>query len=116
MEFRRVLFRSEGEPGQVWGTPAVGLDARPGHRQPVAVDPEVAHETHVLGIPVVVVARDIASVATGHAARRVAEGVPDRKPATPLVHGTLDLVGRRRDAQLETAWQLNSADPLGCPC
>src|SRR5450631_1202079 len=105
----------ERQPFRVGHSPALRLDARPGHREAVAVDPEVTHQTHVIGVPVIVVAGDVAIVPASDPARGVAEGVPDRPPAPAHVHSPLDLVRRRRHTQLEAAWQLDPAHPFGCP-
>jgi hypothetical protein len=83
----------EVQPAGVRLAGGVGDDPRPGHRQPVGVDPELRHQRHVLGEPVVVVARDVAFA--------VAEGVPHRWRAPVLAGGTFDLVRRRGHTPLE---------------
>ena len=53
------------------------LDARPGDREAVALEAEVAQDRDVLVVAVVGVAGEVAGVAVLHAARRVGEAVPD---------------------------------------
>ncbi len=95
----------EGDPGGVGRSGAGGLDPWPRHREPVCVDAQPGHEGHVVGEPVVVVARHIAGAAVGDAARLVAEGVPDRRSPAVLGGRTLDLVCRGRHAPPEAGWE-----------
>ena len=88
---------------------AAGDDPRPGDREPVRRDPEVAHERHVGAVAVVVVGRDVAVVAVVALARRVAERVPDGRSAPVLVDRALDLVRRGRDAPEEVRREREAA-------
>jgi len=74
-------------------TAALGLDPRPGDREPVGGDAELGHQRDVLLEPVVVVARHVARVAASDLAGGPAERVPDRGTAAVFVDGPLDLVG-----------------------
>ncbi len=85
----------EIEPHRVERTPPRGLEAGPGDREPIRGVAELADEVHVLAPAVVVVARDVARVAVDGAARRMREGVPDRRCPSPLRRAALDLVGGR---------------------
>src|SRR5690606_6125008 len=81
------------------------LDARPGDREPVGLQPEPGHEVEVLLVAVVVVAGDVPGVPVPHPSRGVAVGVPDARPAPVLPGGALDLVGRGRRAEDEPLGQ-----------
>jgi hypothetical protein len=72
---------------------ALGQQAGPGDREPVAVDAEPAQQADVLAVAVVVAAGGVARGAAEGAARGMAEGVPDGRAAAVLVVGALDLVG-----------------------
>jgi hypothetical protein len=119
----------ERQPLGVRRPAAVWLDARPGDREAVALQPELGHQVEVLLEAVVVVARDVAGVAVDDRARHAAEAVPDRLAAAAVVDRALDLVGgrggaeaqRRRegarvrlDAGLEDLW-LDGRHPLTAP-
>ena len=84
----------EVQPAPVGRAAPGRLHPRPGHREPVRRQPELGHQLDVLAPAVVVVDRDVAGAAAAHPTRRVAEGVPDRRPATVLCGRSLDLVGR----------------------
>src|SRR5215211_6162270 len=88
---------------------ALGLDARPGDGEAVRAQTEICHEVEVLFDAVVVVAGYVAGVAAVDLARCVGEGVPDRGSAPVLVHGPLDLVGRRRGAPQEVLREVHLA-------
>src|SRR2546430_17281590 len=81
---------------RVDGPAPAGLDARTGDGEAVGAQPEGGEQGHVLGVPVVGVAGDVAGVAAADLSWRVAEGVPHR--GTPAVGGrrSLDLAGGRR--------------------
>jgi hypothetical protein len=73
------------------------LQPRPGQRKPIRGQAHVRYEIEIRLPPVVVITRDIASLAPQRPARRVREGIPDGLPATAFGRPTLDLVrGRRR--------------------
>jgi hypothetical protein len=82
----------EVQAGRQRGPGPVGLDPRPGDGEPVGADAQALHQRHVLGPPVVVVARDIAGVPVPDGAWLAAEGVPDRLAAAVFADGALDLV------------------------
>ena len=90
---------------------AVGLaaplrqHARPGHGKPVDLRAKALHQRHVFPVAMVVVARHIAGIAIGDAARLSAEQVPDAGAAPVLCGGPLDLIGRGGDAPLERCRQ-----------
>jgi hypothetical protein len=71
-----------------------GKDARPGDRESVAAESELAHERDVLRVPIEVIAGYIARVAIGDSAGGMTEDVPDRLPATALADGPFDLIRR----------------------
>ncbi len=85
----------------------VGLPAplrehpRPRDREPVGLDAQRLHQLHVALVAVIVVRRDVAVRVAGHLARRVREGVPDRRRAAVFSHGPFDLVRRRGGAPQE---------------
>ena len=87
----------EVEPRLVHATAAVGEDARPRDREAERVEPELAHQLDVVGVPVVEVARDRAGVAVANLAGCRAEAIPDALAAAVLGRCALDLVrgGRR---------------------
>ena len=73
-----IQGRHRGDPriGQFLAQPAIEIDARlvdptgalrkrsgPGDREPVGVDPDLGHQCDVLGVPVVVVHRQVAILA-----------------------------------------------------
>ena len=88
----------EVEPGLVDAPSPVREHARPGDRETECVEPELAHQRHVVAKAVVEVARHVARIAVADLAGRRAEPVPDTLPASVLVSRTLDLVRRGRSA------------------
>lgn len=94
---------------------AAGDHARPGDGQAVGVGAEPAHQADVLAPAVVVVAGDVAGVAARDLAGGVREGVPDRRRAAVLRHGSLDLVGRRGRAPQEVVRECGEVDAHGSP-
>ena len=93
----------EREPLLVPCPLAARLDARPGDRETVGMDPETRDQRDVLVDPVVVVAGAIAVAAVLDRAGPPAELVPDRVAPAVLVRGAFDLVGAGRDAPDELA-------------
>ena len=83
----------------------VGLDPRPGDREAVGVDPEVAHELDVFLRAVVVVAGDGGGVPVQDVARLFGEGVPAGGPAAAGREVALDLEGRGGNSQGESGAQ-----------
>src|SRR4029453_17385315 len=77
------------------------LDARPGDREPVAPETEVAKDRAVLVVAVVGVTGEVTGVAVPDPPRRVREAIPDALALAVLVPGALDLVGRSGGAPLE---------------
>ena len=88
----------EFQPLRVGRPAARRLDARPRDAEPIRPEAHRLHEVEIIGQAVVVVAGDVAVRAIGDPAGRVRVGVPDARPATVLVEGTLDLVGGRGGA------------------
>ena len=88
----------EVEPPLLDGARAQRLHPRPGDREAVGAQAQLAHERDVLPVAGVVVAGDVAGVAVQHPPRRVAEDVPDRRPPAVRVGAALDLVRRGRRA------------------
>src|SRR5206468_11034850 len=88
----------EFEPLAVYRPSALGQDARPGGRQAIGADAELAHQRHILGPAMIMVARDITGVVAENRPGQTGEGVPDRRPPAVLPHRALDLIGRRRGA------------------
>ena len=86
--------RVEVDAGFVERPAPVGLEARPGHREAVPADAEPGHQLDVVLVAVVVVVRDVAGVPVLDLAGCVRERVPDRRRATVLPDGALDLVAR----------------------
>ena len=94
---RRAGRRSRGP--RRWPARARRLDPRPRDREPVRVHAQAAHQRDVLGVPVVVVAGDVAGVAVDDpAGSRVNVSQMARAPAV-LGRGALDLVRRRAGAE-----------------
>ena len=106
----------QGQPGldaglqQLVDQPRVEVHARaehlvavehpgPGRREPVGVEPQPGHQRHVVGVPVVVVAGDVAVLAVHHCPRHPAEDVPDRVLLAAFVRGALDLKRGRGGAE-----------------
>ena len=105
----------EVEPRFVDRARAVRLYARPGDREPVAVDAELAHQRNVFAVAMVVVAGDVAGVAVVRSAGRMAEGVPDRGAAAVFGYRTFDLVRRGGHAELESGRKVDwFAERHGC--
>src|SRR5918993_1108053 len=92
----------EPQPRLVRRAAASRLDAGPGDREPVRLEPELGHQVEVGVEPVIVVVGDVAGVAVPHLAWGVAEGVPDRRPPAVLLRSALDLVrgGRRAEEEV----------------
>ena len=63
-----------------------------------------------VAVPVVMVAGDVAGRAVIDRARLAAEDVPDGKLFAVGVMSSFDLVGARRDAEDEAAWETTSRD------
>src|SRR5439155_23828712 len=63
---------------------------------------ELAHQRHILGPAMIMVASDVTGIVAQNPPRQTGEGVPDRRPAAVLPHCALDLIGRRRGAPQET--------------
>ena len=76
-----------------------------------ACRPSVLHERNVLGIAAVVIAGDVAGVAVGHAAGRVAEAMPDARAGAVRERRSFDLVGGGCGAPEET---VGEADVRSC--
>src|SRR3990172_3219163 len=95
----------EVEPLLVHLAFAGGKDARPGHAEAIALEPQLLHQRHVFLVAVVVVAGDIARVAVVDVVGRVAKAVPDRLALAVLVPRPLDLVRGRGAAPEEAGWE-----------
>src|SRR3954451_22856669 len=105
----------EVEAGLVDRTAARRHDPRPRDREPERVEPELAHQLHVLGIPVVEVARPLPGVAVPNLPRRGAEAVPDAFSASVLLGRALDLVRRRGGAPEEVGRERALLGMHRCP-
>ena len=92
---RRGGRRSRGHDGSPSPTP-VGSDTRPGDREAVGVEADLAHHLDVVAPTVVVVARHRTARAVGDLARRGAEAVPDALAAP--------VGGRPRPRSGTTTW------------
>ena len=90
------------EPFRVRRAAPVRLDPRPGDREPVAAQVELAQQRDVFRIAMVAVAGDVAGVAVVDPARRVREPVPDGFALAVFAARALDLIGRGRGAPQET--------------
>ncbi|CAM5256229.1 hypothetical protein SGLAM104S_09630 [Streptomyces glaucescens] len=75
------------------GAAAGRLHPGPGDREAVRGQAQLRHHRHVVAEAVVVVDGDVTGVAAGRLARRMAEGVPDRRRPAVLADRALDLVG-----------------------
>ena len=84
---------------------AGGENARPGDGKAVGLQMHGLHDLDVLGPAVVAVAGDVAGIAVFGFARRMAEGIPDGRPAPILERAALDLIGRRRRAPDKLFWK-----------
>jgi hypothetical protein len=92
----------EGEPPFVRSASSLREDARPGDREAIGGCPEFTEEPDIIRPAVIVVAGDIAGVPLKGLSWRVAEGVPDRRPATILAYRTFYLVCSSRGTPEET--------------
>src|SRR5699024_12295707 len=118
-----TLFRSWGDAGGeqlvhqarvvvqtgLVDSPPVRDHPRPGGREPVGIQAEVADECDVLAIPVVLVTGDRPVLATAHGTRYPAEGVPDGVPPAVLGGSSFHLVGGGGHAPLESAGESHRA-------
>ena len=84
----------EIQPAGIHSASPAGEQARPRKGEAVGLQPEILHQPDVVAVAVVVVAGGPAVVALPDLAGRAAKAVPDRRPATVLVRGPLDLEGR----------------------
>src|SRR5437867_2211454 len=91
----------EREPRLIHGAAPARYDAGPADREAIGVAAQVAQESDVLAVAVVVIAGDVAGLAGRDRARLAAERVPNRRPLPVRVMGSLDLVGGRRRAEEE---------------
>ncbi len=91
----------EAQTGGVDGSGALGHDAGPAQREPVAVEPHIFHQLHVLRPPVVMVGRDIPGLALISGARRVGKLVPHATAGPIGQRRALNLIGRRGRAPVE---------------
>ena len=91
----------EVQPGRVHGPAAAGLDPGPGQRKPVRVDPQLLHQSHVLGHPVVVVAGNGRALVLHDRPRLRGEDIPSGGAAAVFIECTLDLEGGGRHTQGE---------------
>src|SRR5579875_1609217 len=82
----------EVEAGSIRAAPARRQYPRPGDREAVGAQAELAQEREVGGPAVVVVAGHVAGGAPSGLPGRVAEAVPDRLAAAVLPHRALDLI------------------------
>ncbi len=105
----------EVEPLGVDSARAARHHARPGHRQPVGVGAQPAHQLDVLLPAVVVVAGHVAVVPACDLAGGVRVGVPDGGRAAVLGGGPLDLVRRGGRAPQEVAGEGAEVDGHGGP-
>jgi hypothetical protein len=96
--------------------PALGQDARPGHREAVGVHPQLFHQGDVLWIAVVVIAGHIPVVAAFNFSGGMAEGIPDAGPPSVFGYRALNLIGRGRRAPDEVGGEIASfhRSPQGC--
>src|SRR5215213_8210121 len=83
------------EPVLIGGSGPLWLNAWPGYGEAVRLHPEVGHQVEVFLQAVVMVAGNVSRVAMANLALGVAERVPDRRSASVLCGGALDLVGGR---------------------
>ena len=88
----------EIEAGLVDRAPTRRDDARPRDREAKRVEAELAHQRHVVGVPVVEVAGPLARVTVPDLPGGRAEPVPDALAAAVFVRGALDLVRGRGGA------------------
>src|SRR5947209_228362 len=83
----------EGQAGLVPGAVPQWLHARPRERETIGVHAQARHQRDVFGPASIVVASDVAGLATHRLARGVREGVPDRGAAAVGGGAAFDLVG-----------------------
>ena len=94
----------------VWRSLAVGEDARPGHRHPVAAHAEGLKQLHVLFVQVVGVVGHVASVAIVGIARRVRKDIPQRWTA-PVVFCAAFNLGMPRLRNPQDPWDSADSSP-----
>src|SRR5207248_2707627 len=93
------------EPGLIDRPYTLRQHARPGDRETIRLQADLAHQGDVIAPAVIVIAGNIAVVIVMHFAGRMAETIPDRLALAVLVPGALDLVGRSRRAPDEIVWK-----------
>src|SRR5262249_15950528 len=93
---------------------ALRKDARPGDGEAIGVGAKRTHERHVLLVSMVVIVGDVSGVAVLDLARRVREGVPDRRTLAVLVPRAFDLVRRGGRAPEKTIGELPSVLVFHC--
>ena len=93
----------EGNTPRFDGPGPIRDDSGPCGGQVVCRDSRVGHERDVLGVPVVVVARDVPGFPIVNAPGFAYESVPGRLALSVLVPGAFDLVRRSRDPEHEVA-------------
>ena len=91
----------EVEPRLVHRAAPLGHGPRPGHREPVGLHPQPAHQGQVLPPAVVVVAGDASVRAVGDVPGDRGVAIPDALAASVGAGRSLDLVGRGGDAPEE---------------
>ena len=82
-----------------------GLDARPGQREAIGIELELAHQSYVLRPAVIMIAGNIAGALVDDHPRLSAEPVPDAFALAAGRWRTFDLVGRRCRAENEVLRQ-----------
>ncbi len=105
----------EVEARLVAAAAAVRKDPRPGDREAEGVEPELAHEAHVVRVAVVRIAGDAPAVAVRDLAGGRGEAVPDALASPVLVRRALDLVRGDRRAPREIAGKLSVCHGQGVP-
>ena len=84
---------------------AVGGNAGPCHGKAVGFQVHGLQQCKVLFPAVVAVAGNVTGIPVFGFARRMAEGIPDGRPAPILERAALDLIGRRRRAPDKLFWK-----------
>src|SRR5207237_956490 len=67
---------------------------RPGDREAIGIEAEIAHQRHIVGIAMIVVARDVSGIIVADAAGRPQIDIPDAVGPTVAMRRAFDLEGR----------------------
>ena len=94
----------EVEPRSVGPPASLGLHARPGHREAVGAQTQLAHQGHVVAGAMIVIVGGLTRAAVGDLAGDGGEAVPHALAPPILMGRALDLIGGCRRAPEKVRW------------